>query len=179
MADHLTSDKIEGGYLPVYQRIAADLGPAARVLELGVFEGASMRLWQHLFPQGQVTGVDVSDRNRQLWPDGPRYIIMDQADPALPRVLGHPFDLIVDDASHYGGDVADAFANLWPLTAPGGYYVIEDWMIGLPAFSRHPMYNREILEVMQDLLHLLDTPVSATDEITFRYGLAVVHKRRT
>lgn len=58
-----TTDKVTvHGYLPEYERIAAELGPAARVLELGVAEGESLRLWQHLFPAGVITGVDCAGR---------------------------------------------------------------------------------------------------------------------
>jgi len=60
------TDKVLFGYLPEYERIAAELGPAASVLELGVAEGESLRLWQHLFPDGQITGVDCADRS--VWP---------------------------------------------------------------------------------------------------------------
>jgi len=171
----MITDKVDGGYLPSYLRIAADLGPAASVLELGVYQGASLRLWQALFPLGMVTGVDCNPD--AIWPDGTRRIMMRQEDPKLPAVLASPFDLIVDDCSHNGHLTATSFRLLWPLLAPGGYYVIEDWMIGLPGFGDHPMHDPEMLRTVQSMIRVLTSRDADCDEITYRYGLCVIHKR--
>jgi hypothetical protein len=162
-------DKFVYGYMPAYLRIAAELGPAASVCEIGVYLGHGLRLWQSLFPFGQVWGVD-QDR-RAVWPDGTVAVLSRQDDPALPGFLadGAPFDLIVDDASHVGTVSAATFTSLWPLIAPGGYYVIEDcWpcnSLGLPG-------------MVSSLLRLLEAQNAECDEITYRYGMAIVHKRR-
>jgi hypothetical protein len=169
------TDKWAHGYMPSYLRIAAELGPAARVCELGVYLGDSLRLWQSLFPQGQVTGVDINPS--ALYPDGSMQVIRRQDDPELPLILGGPFDLVVDDASHNGVATAATFTNLWPLVAPGGYYVIEDWFVGLPQFSEHPMADPDMLYAVQALLTMLDQG-SDVEEITYRFGLAVVHRRQ-
>ena len=63
---------------------------------------------------------------------------------------------------------------LWPLLAPGGYYVIEDWMVGLPDW---PGFGDSMLLAAQGLLTLL-TKDGDVEDITFRYGLAVIRKRR-
>ncbi len=173
----MTTDKVDGGYLPTYLRIAAELGPAARVLELGVDRGESLRLWQALFPLGEVTGVDwdaLAD-----WPPGTRKIVMGQGDPQLPGRLGGWYGLIVDDCSHKSDLTLVSFARLWPLVARGGYYVIEDWMIGLPAFCDHPMYDPGMAGVVGGMTARLTSQDAEVDEITYRYGLCVIHKRRT
>lgn len=172
------TDKIALGYLPSYLRIAAELGPSARVLELGVWNGDSLRLWQQLFAFGEVTGVD--SEMTAVWPPGARKVLRNVRDPELPQHLNGPYDLIVDDASHYGADVTTAFTGLWPLLAPGGYYVVEDWWLSFPDNPYHPQYGGEgMLEAVQALLRLLHPPQTAeVDEIIYRYGLAIVHKRR-
>jgi len=35
-----------------------------RLLEIGVFEGAPMRLWEAYFPAGQIFGIDIEDKSR-------------------------------------------------------------------------------------------------------------------
>ncbi len=175
------TDKITvHGYLPAYQEIAARLGPAARVLELGVESGESLRLWRHLFPDGTVTGVDGNADS--TWPDGTRKVVALHDDPGLPAMLGGPYDLIVDDGCHVGDVVRRSFALLWPLVTPGGCYVVEDWMVSLrpacrPGETWGPAWGDGMLKAVQTFLALLDFPDSECEAVEYRYGLAIVRKR--
>jgi hypothetical protein len=171
------TDKITHGYLPTYLRIAAELGPAARVCEIGVSQGHGLDLFQALYPDGLVAGVDRDAASR--WPPGTVTVICGQDDATLPgRLAQHSpaWDLIADDASHQGALTTATFGLLWPLIAPGGFYVIEDWMTGLPHVW--PEYGSSMLTAVQGLLPLL-TKGSDVEDITYRYGLAVLRKRRT
>ena len=168
------TDKTGHGYLPSYLRIAAELGPAARVCEVGVQHGHGLDMFQALFPAGLIAGVDADGGSR--WPDGTVTVICDQGSDTLPgRLRQHAdaWDLIADDASHDGELTAATFGLLWPLVAPGGFYVIEDWMVGLG----WPGHDDSMLLAAQELLTLL-TRGGDVEEITYRYGLAVVRKRR-
>jgi Methyltransferase domain len=167
------TDKIGHGYLPAYLRIAAELGPAAKVCEVGVEHGHGLDLFQALFPAGLICGVDADGGSR--WPDGTITVICDQASDTLPgRLRQHAaqWDLFVDDASHDGALTAATFGLLWPLVAPGGFYVIEDWMTGLG----WPGHDDSMLLAAQGLLTLLRRDGDVED-ITYRYGLAVLRKR--
>ncbi len=172
----MVTDKIAAGFLPTYLEIARILGDKARVLELGIYGGASLRMWAHLFPNGQVTGVD-----NRIHPEadtsGARQVIMNAHDPVLPGILHGPFDLIVDDASHQGEQTRESFEMLWPLLAPGGFYVVEDWFVGLPEFKSIPDYNPEMLEFVQGLICRLSSRGSEAESVQFRFGLAIVRKR--
>jgi predicted O-methyltransferase YrrM len=173
------SDKISQGYLPAYLKIAAELGPGARVCEIGVREGHSLRLWQALFPAGRITGVDIDPEAG--WPEGTVRVVAAQDDPRLPELVdGGPFDLIVEDASHDGPLTAVTFGLLWPLVAPGGYYVAEDWWMSLHAAWIFDMQTDggKMLAAVSGLLNLLDSQDAECDEITYRYGQAIVHKRK-
>jgi len=194
------ADKDANGYIPAYLDIAAKLGPAARVCEIGVLSGDSLSLWQELYPRGMVAGVDSVEGRH--WPDGTRKIVCDQASDELPFLLSHysmQWDLIVDDASHIGSLTARTFELLWPLVAPDGYYVIEDWFIGLPLFAATGRavagaYDPGMLSAVQGLLTRLDEPYRAgnpewygsrtaiepgktdVESVLCTYGLAIVHK---
>jgi Methyltransferase domain len=197
------TDKEVLGYVPEYQRIAETLGPDARVLELGVLSGLGLVMLQDLFPRGVIAGVDFNPN--AIWPGGTIRIVAEQTDTTLPDQLhkhADAWDLIVDDASHKGTLTAMTFALLWPHVAPGGFYVIEDWFIGLPLWSATgcwngapvgspavaASYDPELLRTVQDLLLLLDEPYrgacaarlpgdgSSVESITYRYGLVVVRK---
>ena len=167
------TDKITHGYLGTYLRIAAALGPAARVCEVGVEHGHGLDLFQALFPAGLVAGVDADGGAR--WPDGTIRLICDQASPALPGKLAQhseTWDLFVDDASHDGNATTATMRLLWPLLAPGGFYVVEDWMVGLG----WPGWDDSMLTCVQGLLPLL-TRDGDVEDITCRYGLAVLRKK--
>jgi Methyltransferase domain len=196
------TDKQVVGYVPEYQRIAAELGPAARACEIGVLNGLGLLMLQDMYPDGLVAGVDFSPYSR--WPDGTIRIVASQDDPALPALLaGHSgqWDLIIDDASHNGHLTRATFALLWPMIAPGGFYVIEDWFIGMPSWPSTgcwdgapvgsaavaASYDPDLLRAVQDLVMLLDKPYcgigapgpfpgSEAESVTFRYGMAIARK---
>jgi hypothetical protein len=170
---YFNTDKIYlHDYFPVYMTIAAELGPKARTCELGVKNGESLRMWQSLFPLGQVTGVDINTGS--VFPQGTRKIIASQDDPELAK-LG-PFDLVVDDASHSGKLSQRTFEIMWPVVNPGGFYVVEDWFIGLGRQPNDGAYDPVMLETVQGFLKLL-TKNSDCESVTCRYGLAILRKK--
>lgn len=175
MAQGFSGSKVDEGYLPVYLRLAAELGERARVCELGVSYGCSLSDWQYLFPHGEVTGVDADPDS--TWPEGTRMVVSDQADPGLPGVLGGPFDLIVDDASHQGGQTRRSWELLWPLLAPGGFYVVEDWQCGILPVWRGWAAGDSMLRAAESFLPLLDSRDGEVESIEYRFGLIVMRKR--
>ena len=170
------TDKVDQGYLPAYNWIADLLGPAARVCELGVLGGGSLATWQDLFQDGVIAGVDTNPG--AYWPEGTHRIVAGQDDPALPGLLApyaSQWDLIVDDASHDGGLTAAALVLLWPLVAPGGFYVIEDWFTGFADYSG-PCKSPAMLTLARSLLERLHRD-SDTESVSYRYGMAIIRKK--
>ena len=117
------------GYTTYYERL---LGPvrykALTLLELGVWHGASLRMWAEYLPNAQIIGVDTSepividDPNVVVWQD-------DQTSDTLGRRIRLSFgdlDVIIDDASHISSKTIKSFEHLWWYLKPGGWYVIED-----------------------------------------------------
>lgn len=178
-ATGFATDKIMHGYLPAYTHIAKALGPAARVCELGVWQGGSLDLWRELFPEGTIAGVDNDPKAH--WPGHAIKIQANQDDPKLPRILDsyeEAWDLIVDDASHDGKPTKAALDNLWPLVAPGGYYVIEDWFTG---FDCYPDYDTSMVDLARSLVDRLDPHYTDTgcdlESVEFRHGMAIMRKK--
>jgi hypothetical protein len=173
---HFDTDKIEPhGYFPSYVKIAAELGPEARVCELGVQRGESLRMWQSLFPLGHITGVDGDPS--AVFPHGTTKVIALQDDPALPEMLGGEFDLIVDDCSHDGQLTQRSWFLLWDLVRPGGFYVIEDWQVALKSDPHWgACYGPGMLKTAEAFLPLLHSPDATVSEIIFRYGLIILRK---
>lgn len=117
------------GYLTDYLAVAKTIGPSGVVCEVGVWAGYSLEMWQELFPDGMVIGIDA--KPDCIWPEGTIRIVADQAQSDLAGLVKEHApdgcDLIVDDASHLASLTAATFRLLWPLVRPGGFYVIEDW----------------------------------------------------
>lgn len=113
-------------YMAVYERICDTLPEDPAIVELGVLNGESLKMWLAAFPDSTVIGVDNDPAAH--WPDGAVRVVADQTECA--QDIGAPgdtFDLIIDDASHQYKATMASFQALWPLVEPGGWYVVEDW----------------------------------------------------
>jgi hypothetical protein len=131
------TDKIKLRYLEVYDPILAPwTGKNIKLLEVGVCEGGSLKLWRDYFPRGTIVGID-----RKLpkhFEAGHRVQVFqgNQADKAFlskvaSRTAPDGFDIIIDDASHIGALTKTTFWHLFDHhLKPGGLYAIEDWGTG-------------------------------------------------
>lgn len=104
-----------------------------RILELGVFSGASLLIWRDYLPNATIVGIDISEPpERILNLDRIHFIQGSQDDPEILRkaanLVGGQFDIIIDDASHIGYLTKRSLHYLFPLyLVPGGWYIIEDF----------------------------------------------------
>lgn len=103
-----------------------------RILEIGVKDGGSLRLWRNYFWNAEkVYGLDINiECIRHADPDAGIHVIVGSAEHKylLEEVATNygPFDIIIDDGSHLVSHQILAFQTLFPLLAPGGTFVIED-----------------------------------------------------
>lgn len=99
-------------------------------LEIGVFKGGSIPMWQAFLPAGsRLTFVDIDPACAAQQIDGTNVVIGNQADPAFLADLAArfgPFDLVIDDGSHINAHQIASFTHLWPHLADRGLYVVED-----------------------------------------------------
>jgi|SRR5579883_68816 len=141
------SDKVTAhSYGPMYDALLGPGRPPVRaLLEVGIFEGASLRAWVEAFPGAVVYGIDLNPQAVGLAGDRCRVARADAADPgAVTRaVLGLgigplSLDAVIDDGSHTFRDQVATFLLLWDYVRPGGVYVVEDIQPGSPwtAFVR-------------------------------------------
>jgi len=137
--DKMGADR--NNYAEVYARILTGMDPQ-RVVELGVFQGASMAVWCELFPEAEVVGLDLDfgrfhanyyalkDRgafkeNSPLLHEWDAY--SDEAE--ILRDMGD-IDLFVDDGPHTEDAITNVLSLVGPMMAPGGVYVVEDFPDG-------------------------------------------------
>lgn len=113
-----TTDHTYGEF---YDALLERLQPR-RVLEIGVYRGASIRAWRHVgYP------VDVVGADRNSCPGIPviRFTAPDFS-PLVAALAGQQFDLIIDDGSHELSHQQAAWASCRHLLRPGGVFVVED-----------------------------------------------------
>lgn len=131
------TDKIPNGYLPYYDANTEPwIEETIHLLEVGVFKGGSLKLWQDYFPKATIAGIDVSLPLDRVESERIRMFEGSQTDTDfLATVAGQTapdgFDIIIDDASHLGRDAKTTFWFLFEHhLKSGGLYVIEDWGTG-------------------------------------------------
>ncbi len=121
------TDKIGHGYDPYYRALAAALPPGPTVVEIGTADGAGLRYFRSVFDPSLLAGVDRYPTPGAKAAAG-RFVVAEQNSPLLPVLLGgEQWDLVVDDASHDNRLTTETLRIMWPMVAPGGAYVIEDW----------------------------------------------------
>jgi hypothetical protein len=99
------------------------------MLEIGVLEGASVRMWRDYFPAATIYGIDVAESSLEHGGDRVEIYIGDQTDQSfLDEVVAAAgsFDLIVDDGGHRPEQQLTTLLHVWPNVKPGGLYAIED-----------------------------------------------------
>jgi hypothetical protein len=123
-------DKWES-YFDVYERhLARFRHTSPTMLEIGVSHGGSIAVWRAWLGRGsRLVGVDIEPRCRELSRRGVAIEIGDQSDTTFLTALAErhgPFDIILDDGSHFGDHQIVTLETLWPHLRDGGVYMVED-----------------------------------------------------
>ena len=96
------------------------------VMEIGVQQGYSLRMWRDYFARAKVIGIDIKESTLPI--EGCEFYICDQSNKQQLQDLlkGETFDIIIDDGSHDINHQITSFEVLFNRLNPGGIYVIED-----------------------------------------------------
>ena len=152
------------------------VGKNIKLLELGVYNGASLLLWRDYFENGTIVGIDINRVNIGGPTDGIHIYQGKQQDiQLLDRVAQEQapegFDVIIDDCSHIGRLTRVSFWHLFDNhLKPGGLYAIEDWTTGyLDSFPDGRRYRQKsrILSTCIDYLQILLVRISVEHTTLF------------
>lgn len=123
-------------YLYVYEQILAPYRETAKnIIEIGLFNGHSMRLWSEYFTIADVHGIDCDAQPhggmadlRPMIATGWLIHIMDATDAGkVAEKFGNiKFDFICEDAGHSTQQQLELYSVFKNYLSPDGIYVIED-----------------------------------------------------
>ena len=100
-----------------------------KILEIGVQDGKSVRMWKEYFYNSFIIGVDIDPDCKRHQEYGISIEIGSQNDINFLNDIKEKyekFNMIIDDGSHMNSDIIISFENLWDCVAPGGVYIVED-----------------------------------------------------
>jgi hypothetical protein len=159
-----------------------------KLMEIGVHQFSSMKLWQYLFPNAKrIVGVDKNE-NKQIIGRLRIYGGDQESIPFLEQLIsneGEAFDVIIDDGGHTGPQQQTSFAVLFPNALKRrGLYVIEDiqtsYYNGVILYNKvlcgglhHPsttveMGKRKIVEVLSRKESTIESVYFCSNLIAFR-----------
>ena len=118
-------------YFPIYAKHLAQFrGRQLKVLEIGVYRGGGLELWQsYLGPDAQIIGLDVDEAAVRAAAGRYPVVLGDQEDPEVLRTIEAeygPFDIVIDDGGHTMRQQIVSIETLFPLLNDGGVYLVED-----------------------------------------------------
>jgi hypothetical protein len=106
------------------------LDSISNVLEIGVYNGGSLRLLQSYFPNTNIYGMDL-DTPKYFNPNDKFKILIgnqenrEELEDAV-AVIDNELDLIIDDGGHTMKQQQISFGCLFKHLKKGGIYIIED-----------------------------------------------------
>ncbi len=186
-------------YTEEYQRYFAPLKQKRlNLLEIGIGGygecgkgGESLRMWKAYFPNSQIVGLDIHDKN-VLREKRINTFQCDQTDAEALTALSEKyggFDIIVDDGSHQNDHVIRTFLILFPLLRPGGIYAVEDvqtsYWPGWGGGIDNPKSSMAFFKKLVDGLNYAEFPIEnyqpsyfdkAIVEIAFFHNLVLIRK---
>lgn len=117
-------------YIDEYQRLLEPYRNNSTILEIGLYEGLSLLMWDEYFINSVVVGIDVhlSEPLSKLVNQQRYNIIIGDAthDNIMTSLEPFNFDVIIDDGSHRIEDQVKSFNLLKSKMNKGGIYIIED-----------------------------------------------------
>lgn len=126
-SEHETDKVSVHAYQDVYPRYLEQLRESEfTLLEIGVDEGKSLRMWRDYFPRATVIGIDREEASAKK---AEGVLVMDVRSPKFEswaKEAAPFFHVIVDDGGHWPMEQNRAFDLLWPKLAVGGWYFVED-----------------------------------------------------
>ena len=144
-----STDKQDHNYLQYYDEWFKQYkDKKISLLEIGLENGHSIKLWKDYFTKASIYGMDINDGG---------YFKGDSTDTnQLLRqgLLRLKFDIIIDDGDHHPTSQAKTYMNMKDQLNSGGLYIIED--IAGPKYNNY-IYEKGVDKIKSLGFELIDT----------------------
>ena len=122
------TSKNKTGFIPIYEHFLDSLREKEiNILEIGVDQGDSLRLWRDYFSKAKICGIDIVKKDFSI--NNVEILCGDQSDynflSEIVKKYGK-FDIIIDDGSHVSKHIISSFHYLFDYLNENGLYIIED-----------------------------------------------------
>lgn len=133
-----------------------------KILEVGISQGHSIKMWLDYFPNAQVHGMELKQSSTNWGITSERFTpwigsMTDRKYLAwfIKQHANDPFDIIVDDGAHSRESNQVCWEVLFPSKAlkDGGYYSIEDVGVGFESRSTKDFATTDIAKQWIDVIH--------------------------
>ena len=129
------------------------------VLEIGVAQGQSVKMWTDYFPNATIHGADISPASKICENYSPRikFHLLDQRNIVHLKNLEQlaPFDLIIDDGNHFWMEQILTFNTIFPYLKSGGIYIVEDTTTSYwNEYKNHPISPTNYFKNLVDEVNL-------------------------
>lgn len=147
-------------FIDLYDRYLTPMQDSVhRILEIGIFNGASHKMWKCFFDSAEVYGIDIRQKPWVEQLGIHTYITnqanRDQLQEFVDSSGGH-FDVVIDDGGHFMNHQQISLGYLFEHLEPGGLFIIEDVHTSIPAyyegFGKDSTLNNTTLKVFTDYL---------------------------
>ena len=125
LAKNFNTDKGIGSheYTEVYDTYLSSFrDEKLKFLEVGVFKGESLKLWEEYFQNADIIGLDINPDCKQYEGGRRKVYIGSQDDGVLLWKIStenSPLSIIIDDGSHYWEHQIKTFNELFPILKSG------------------------------------------------------------
>jgi hypothetical protein len=127
-------------YVAFYEALFSPLRTQKlRLLEIGVLDGHSLRLWEAYFPSAQIFGLDIESKSQHDTSRIKTFVADQGKREDFAKVLaatGTGFDIVLDDGGYRMDQQQISFATLFPALKNGALYVLEDVHTSFPDLYR-------------------------------------------
>lgn len=136
-------------YCDFYEQNLPDRSFAGKLLEIGIKDGASLKMWQEYYPHAEIHGIDTATIPHI---PGCKTYQLDQCDVVGMQLMLPMFDIIIDDGSHMTLHQQISFDFLWEnKLSSNGLYVMEDLHTSFyPSYKNSKFTTVEYLRVLPE-----------------------------
>lgn len=147
------SDKIFWHKFNVFYEPRLPNKEVSDILEIGVFEGSSIKYWREKYKSANIFGIDII-KERKSWPKDSKikYFEVNQSDVNKYRLclseINKIFDIVIEDGSHDPLHQKISLIETLPYLQKGSVYILEDIHT---SHVEHPLFKNRLSKINSSL----------------------------